>query len=246
MTFKVPEEHRVIDHPTLGSTSHDGNNGCFTFKESGLQVRCIASDGKGWEHVSISLNRNKNPSWRIMSIVKDMFWGEEDCVIQYHPPKSMYVNMHPYCLHLWRSVDKEIPIPDPIYLDIESGYLKKAEEEFDNVVNKQKEHVMMNQTPDVNGEERLQAEMPKYLCHKRVWALKIKAINDVTAPEGSESDGSKEIVPEEANFAPFKIDSDYITKHDPQVGGYYVVYEGGYKSFSPADAFEGGYTKIDG
>lgn len=26
--------------------------------------------------------------------------------------------------------------------------------------------------------------------------------------------------------------------------GYYVVYDGGYKSFSPAEAFEGGYTKI--
>ena len=30
----------------------------------------------------------------------------------------------------------------------------------------------------------------------------------------------------------------------PRVGGYYVVYADGYKSFSPATAFEEGYTKI--
>ena len=29
-----------------------------------------------------------------------------------------------------------------------------------------------------------------------------------------------------------------------QVGGYYVVYTGGYKSWSPAEAFEDGYTKV--
>ncbi|MCK9988658.1 MAG: hypothetical protein AzoDbin1_05130 [Azoarcus sp.] len=33
---------------------------------------------------------------------------------------------------------------------------------------------------------------------------------------------------------------------DSGVGGYYVVYEDGYKSFSPAIAFESGYTRIDG
>ena len=34
------------------------------------------------------------------------------------------------------------------------------------------------------------------------------------------------------------------TKHDPQAGGYYVVYADGYQSFSPAQAFEEGYTRI--
>ena len=30
----------------------------------------------------------------------------------------------------------------------------------------------------------------------------------------------------------------------PEVGGYYVVHKDGYKSFSPANAFEEGYTRI--
>ena len=42
----------------------------------------------------------------------------------------------------------------------------------------------------------------------------------------------------------FKVDFEYMHKHKPQVGGYYVVYKDGYKSFSPAEAFETGYEKI--
>jgi hypothetical protein len=41
------------------------------------------------------------------------------------------------------------------------------------------------------------------------------------------------------------IDAPYIAKHNPQVGGYFVEYDDGYHSFSPAEAFEAGYTLID-
>lgn len=64
-------------------------------------VRIIASDGDGWEHVSISLNF-RDPTWDEMCYFKSLFWDEEDFVVQMHPPKSDYVNNHPYCLHLWR------------------------------------------------------------------------------------------------------------------------------------------------
>jgi len=86
-------------------------------------------------------------------------------------------------------------------------------------------------------------EMPRYQSHKRVWALKIKEITDPTVP-GNETDGSRMILPEEEGYSEFKVDHAYVRKHNPQVGGYYVVYQDGYKSFSPALAFEGGYTKI--
>ncbi|KKK95449.1 hypothetical protein LCGC14_2672700 [marine sediment metagenome] len=87
-------------------------------------------------------------------------------------------------------------------------------------------------------------EMPKYRCHKEVHALKIRDIildSDEAKEEGRETDGSAMIVPE-SGFAVFKVDDDYMRKHKPQVGGYYVVYQGGYKSWSPAEAFESGYT----
>jgi hypothetical protein len=81
-------------------------------------------------------------------------------------------------------------------------------------------------------------EMPKYKSHKEVWAFKIKSIEVQT-------NGDLKVTPEEEGYAPFMInDLEYITKHKPKVGGYYVVYEDGYKSFSPADAFESGNTLI--
>jgi hypothetical protein len=57
-------------------------------------------------------------------------------------------------------------------------------------------------------------EMPKYKCHKEVWALKIKAIDGMV------------LTPEDKGFSPFTVDSDYLSKHNPEPGGYYVVYKG--------------------
>lgn len=80
------------------------------------------------------------------------------------------------------------------------------------------------------------AEMPKYQSHKQVWALKIKEIEH-------KGDGAI-ITPEEPGYAPFEVDAPYMIRHTPIVGGYYVVYADGYKSFSPAEAFRGGYTRV--
>ena len=90
-------------------------------------------------------------------------------------------------------------------------------------------------------------EMPKYECHKKVWALKIAGIardSDTAREEQRETDGSAMITPAGDGYAPFKVDAIYMHKHKPEVGGYYVVYEDGYKSFSPAGAFESGYTRL--
>lgn len=98
----------------------------------------------------------------------------------------------------------------------------------------------------MNGET--QAEMPRYKSHKTVWALKIKSIQFdwelAKQEENRETDGSATITPEELGYAPFKVDHAYVHKHNPEAGGYYVVYPDGYKSFSPAKAFEDGHTRI--
>ena len=52
------------------------------------------------------------------------------------------------------------------------------------------------------------------------------------------------ITPEDAGYAPFSVDAAYVRKHQPKVGGYYVAYKDGYKSFSPAEAFEEGYSRV--
>lgn len=90
-------------------------------------------------------------------------------------------------------------------------------------------------------------EMPKYRSHKEVWALKIKSIvldSDLAKETNRKTDGSAIITPEEDGYAPFKVDFAYVRKHNPVAGGYYVVYKGGYKSFSPGDVFEEGNIPI--
>jgi len=114
----------------------------------------------------------------------------------------------------------------------------------------------------------MQRELPKYKCHKEVGAVKIKAIEQEKMPEfkhatcrGSYALGTacgncerctweREhgpllrifIVPAEKGYEPIPVTGTYISKHQPVAGGYYVVYKDGYESFSPAEAFEDGYT----
>ena len=102
------------------------------------------------------------------------------------------------------------------------------------------------------------AEMPRYKSHKHVWALRIKEITTANPPtiaeleeilRGEEFHCDEEIVgamitPEEEGYAAFPVSRRYMLKHTPKVGGYYVVYADGYKSWSPAQAFEEGYTRV--
>lgn len=48
-----------------------------------------------------------------MCFVKDLFWTEDEAAIQFHPPRSEYVNNHSGCLHLWKPVGIQFPLPSP-------------------------------------------------------------------------------------------------------------------------------------
>jgi hypothetical protein len=103
---------------TYGSRPEDGFNGAFSFAVPGEARRlfCIASNGGGWEHVSVSFGagNQKTPSWEVMCTVKDLFWEPEAPVMQLHPAKSEWVSIHNGCLHLWRPINGEIPLPPSI------------------------------------------------------------------------------------------------------------------------------------
>ena len=80
-------------------------------------------------------------------------------------------------------------------------------------------------------------ELPRYRCHKEVRAAKITGFRDNGNPDMpdlllGEIGGVVTLLP------------DWHAKHNPQVGGYYVEYDDGYKSYSPAAPFETGYTRI--
>jgi hypothetical protein len=85
-----------------------------------------------------------------------------------------------------------------------------------------------------------QREMPKYKCHKEVWALKIKS---VLTERRIDWDMTLSF---EGGYSSVKVSKEYREKHSPEAGGYYVVYKDGYKSYSPADVFDGGYSLIGG
>lgn len=138
--FHVPEKWRITDqrNKMFGTTKYDGNEGCFKIdhpKIAGYWFTVVASDGKKlkalpgneafplWEHVSVSLGTHKRPvdrcpTWGEMCFIKELFWDDEDCVVQYHPPKSEYVSMHDHCLHLWRSVEEVTPQPPSITVGV--------------------------------------------------------------------------------------------------------------------------------
>jgi hypothetical protein len=95
----------------------DGNNGYFVIPFESYEFDVIASDGGGWEHVSVSMPK-RTPSWKQMCYVKTLFWDDEDVVIQYHPAKKDYVNMHEHTLHMWRPTGQELPTPPKLFVGI--------------------------------------------------------------------------------------------------------------------------------
>ena len=71
---------------------------------TGVRASVVAGNNEdGWEHVSIELYARRLPTWEEMCYVKDLFWDDEEEVVQIHPKKSQYVDMTE-ALHLWRPV----------------------------------------------------------------------------------------------------------------------------------------------
>jgi hypothetical protein len=77
-------------------------------------------------------------------------------------------------------------------------------------------------------------EMPLYRCHKKVRALKIA---DVIVADAI-------LIFEDKRFAELPVDPKLFARRLPEIGDYYVVYEDGYASISPAKTFEEGYAAV--
>ena len=118
---KELDQYRIT-HPTLGSSELGSTWGAFRIVTRNAVLTVISSgntidnDGaKGWEHVSVSIG-SRCPTWDEMNLVKDLFWKDDETVVQFHPRKSEYVNKMPYCLHLWRKADVEHELPPQIFV----------------------------------------------------------------------------------------------------------------------------------
>lgn len=88
------------------------NLGCFRIPYKGVTLKIMASSGGGWDHVSVSpLNHERCPTWEEMEFLKREFFDPDDVVMQLHVAEKDHINNHPFCLHLWRPMYQEIPIP---------------------------------------------------------------------------------------------------------------------------------------
>ena len=119
MKDTVPEEleqGRITTGP-MASYSTYGFNGAFFVRYKKAWLKIIISDEMGWDHVSVSL-KHRCPFWHEMCFVKDLCFKPDEWVLQYHPAESDYINDHPYCLHLWKPQNVDIPTPPKIFVGI--------------------------------------------------------------------------------------------------------------------------------
>ena len=99
------------------SRGEDG--AAFTVKSPhGPEMMVVASYGGGWEHVSVS-TKHRTPNWHEMELVKRAFFKPDEVVMQLHVPAERHINNHPHCLHMWRPIDREIPLPPGWMVGIE-------------------------------------------------------------------------------------------------------------------------------
>lgn len=94
--------------------------------------------------------------------------------------------------------------------------------------------------------DAIQSLLPPYQSHKIVHAARILAIG---AKSGEHINLQVEIPIRSGavrkGITLIEVESAWVEKHKPEVGGYLVAYADGYQSYSPAQAFEEGYTLIE-
>jgi len=111
-----------VERRRVGGPLNGGCYGAFNLVSPSLgrALMVIVSDGRDWaeeglpgerwEHVSVSA-RHGTPSWDEMCWIKGLFWGPDECVVQFHPGADDYVNIHKNCLHLWARPGAAFPMP---------------------------------------------------------------------------------------------------------------------------------------
>lgn len=107
-------ESRRITIPGLYSDKALGFNGVFELIDGkGTLFRVIASDQELWEHVSVTVRSGpkRTPTWAEMDWIKGLFWKDTEAVMQLHVPREQWVNNSEFCLHMWRPIGIEIPLP---------------------------------------------------------------------------------------------------------------------------------------
>ena len=84
-------------------------------KDIDKALHFMFSWGCGFEHLSVS-TPIQCPTWEQMCKMKDIFWRDDEVCMQ-------------YCLHIWRPINQEIPMPPSIMVGLRKG--KETEDLLD-------------------------------------------------------------------------------------------------------------------
>lgn len=118
--MKTFEEIKANRRINVDMDSKDGFHGTIVMPMWIGSVIC--THGGGWNHVSVSpYKKNVTPNWADMCLIKDIFWNDDESVIQIHPPKDQYVNNVENCLHLWECYYREMVLPPSCFVGLRKG-----------------------------------------------------------------------------------------------------------------------------
>jgi hypothetical protein len=102
------------------ASKYGEREGAFSFLLGSVNLTVIMSSGDdwaecgfpppAWEHVSVSL-RHRCPTWDEMVYVAHLFWDDDEVLVQYRPAKFDYRNFHEFCLHWWKPIGIDLPLP---------------------------------------------------------------------------------------------------------------------------------------
>ena len=101
---------KAIDIPYGFAANQDvAHRGIWTAKVGKYQgLRLIGSiaiyDDLAWYHVSFS-RPDRIPSYKDITMIKDVWFGKDRWAIQVHPKADEHVNIAPTCLHLWSCLE---------------------------------------------------------------------------------------------------------------------------------------------
>lgn len=96
--------------PATGQVYSADIEGWYLVPYHGHTLKVIASSGLGWDHVSVSLAK-RCPTHEEMEHIRELFFRDDECVMLLSVPRAEHKNLHPFCLHMWRPQEAEIPRP---------------------------------------------------------------------------------------------------------------------------------------
>lgn len=90
------EQHRIGGPPRT-------NCGAFLIRipKFGVELQVIAGNGMGWDHVSVR-GPGRVPTYEEMEFVRELFFKDDEAVMQLSVARADHINIHPLVLHLWR------------------------------------------------------------------------------------------------------------------------------------------------